>query len=447
MDEMNFPPPDMRQTALEVPNEPAPQFAGGRPLRIAIVHAADRGGGAERSVLTLHKTLLELGHHSRLWVGEKRGDDPEVYEIARERSIPGMLRLTRWLEDGVGLQALYAPWFRSLHKQLGSDVDVVHIHSLWNMRQGFADLSGVVRLARRYPTVMTLRDCWMLTGHCACYYGCQRWKTGCGKCPDLAIPPAVPRDTTGINWRRKRRAIQRSPVRVTAVSNWLKDQVAQSPIFAGKPIDVVHNSIDETSFFPGSQQEARAALGVPQDAFVVLLAGQGLEGARQGRPRPAVEALNRLSEFGITALLVGRSAANVAAMIDTPRVAVPFQESPAAMAQCYRAADLTIVPSEVETFGRVAAESLCCGTPVVAFATGGLTDIVKPGTSGWLVPTGDIEALAKAIQQVFQNRGELNQIRRTCAPWAATQFATQEIAEQYVRVYREAIAERMVRTQ
>jgi glycosyltransferase involved in cell wall biosynthesis len=430
----------MSSLSLESPPRLAPQLAGERPLRIAIVHVADQGGGAERSVVTLHKTLLELGHQSRLWVGEKRGNEPEVYEIARERPIPGVLRVTRWLEDRIGWQNLYAPWFRNLHKKLGPDVDVVHVHSLWNVRLGFADLTGVVRLARRYPMVMTLRDCWMLTGHCACFFNCERWKTGCGACPDLNIAPAVPRDTTRFNWRRKRRTVQRSPLRVTAVSHWLKDQVAQSPIFAGKPVDVVHNSIDESAFFPGSQREARAALGVPQDAFVVMLAGQALEGARQGRPRPAVEALNRLDEQGITALLVGRSASAVAVTLRTPCIAVPFQESQVAMAECYRATDLTVVPSEVETFGRVAAESLCCGTPVVAFATGGLTDIVKPGTSGWLVSPGDIEALAQAIHYVFQNRDELDQIRRKCASWAAKAFAPRTIAEQYVQVYREAIA-------
>jgi glycosyltransferase involved in cell wall biosynthesis len=76
----------------------------------------------------------------------------------------------------------------------------------------------------------------------------------------------------------------------------------------------------------------------------------------------------------------------------------------------------------------------------VAFATGGLTDIVKPGTSGWLVSPGDIEALAQAIHYVFQNRDELDQIRRKCASWAAKAFAPRTIAEQYVQVYREAIA-------
>ncbi len=234
--------------------------------------------------------------------------------------------------------------------------------------------------------------------------------------------------------------IRRSPLRVTAVSDWLERQVEQSPIFAGKQVDVVHNSIDESIFFPGSRHDARAALGVPQDAFVVLLAGQAIEGIRQAIAQHAVEALNRLNEQGITALLVGHSAARVASTLRTPSIVLPFQNSQVAMAQAYRAADLTVVPSEFETFGRVAAESLLCGTPVVAFATGGLTDVVKPGIGGWLVPSGDMEALAKQIGEIFGNREELARLRQTCAPWAAEMLATRAIAEQYIRVYREAIA-------
>ncbi len=200
----------MRDASLELPTKAAPRGAAARPLRIAIVHAADQGGGAERCVLTLHKSLLELGHESRLWVGAKYTNEAQVYEIGRERPIPGVLRISRWLENRIGWQNLYAPWFRNLHKKLGPDVDVVHVHSLWNSRSGFADLTGVVRLARRYPMVMTLHDAWMLTGHCACFFNCERWKIGCGSCPDLTIPPAVQCDTTHFNWRRKRR---RSAVR------------------------------------------------------------------------------------------------------------------------------------------------------------------------------------------------------------------------------------------
>ena len=61
-------------------------------LRIALIHVADKGGGAERSVLTLHRSLLAQGHDSRLFVGCKQLDEPGVIEIERRRSIPGILR-------------------------------------------------------------------------------------------------------------------------------------------------------------------------------------------------------------------------------------------------------------------------------------------------------------------------------------------------------------------
>lgn len=412
------------------------------PLRIALVHVADCGHGAERAVMTLHKSLLALGYQSRLFVGTKSTDEPEVYEIRRDRPIPGLLRVTRWLEDRLGWQNLYAPWFRSLHRVLGPDVDVVHLHSLWTMSHAFADLTGITRLSHHYPSVMTLHDGWMLTGHCACPIGCDRWRTGCGRCPDLIRQPAVPKDVTAWNWKRKRRAIRRASLHVTTVSHWMQEQVRQSPIFADKPVDVVHNSVDTSVFHPSSQQEARLALGVPQDRFVVLLAGQAIEGIRQGIAQHAIHALNQMNDGRILALLVGHAAQDVAATLRTPTLVLPYQRTAVEMARCYRAADVTVVPSEYETFGLIGAESLCCGTPVIAFATGGLNDVVTLGRGGWLVPTGDVGALARAIQNCFERPDELTAVRRVCAVAAAAQFATRQTAEDYVRIYRQVLAER-----
>ena len=185
-------------------------------LRIALIHVADKGGGAERSVLTLHQSLLALGHESRLFVGSRQLDEPGVIEIERKRPVPGLLRITSRLEQR-GLQNLYAPWFRRLPDLIG-DADIVHMHSLWKARNSFADLSGIKTISDRYPTVMTLRDGWMLTGHCACPIGCDRWKTGCGSCPDLQRPPAIQKDYSRQNWNRKRRTIQKSPLHVTGLS-------------------------------------------------------------------------------------------------------------------------------------------------------------------------------------------------------------------------------------
>jgi glycosyltransferase involved in cell wall biosynthesis len=409
-------------------------------LKIALVHVADKGGGAERSVLTLHQSLRAQGHESRLFVGHRHLDEPGVFEIERKRPIPGLLRITKRLEQK-GIQNLYAPWFRRLPEMIG-DADVVHIHSIWKNRDGFADLTGIRELSIRYPTVMTLRDGWMLTGHCACPIGCDRWRNGCGSCPDLDRQPAIERDFSALNWKRKRKTIQQSPLHVTAVSSWLKSQIEASPIFAGKPVHVVHNSVDATCFQPGCKRSARLALGIPEGQFVVLLAGQSIEGIHQGIAQQAISALNQLDDRTIHPLLIGHSAADVAVNLKTPSTTIPFCHSQEEMAECYQAADLTIVPSEYETFGRVAAESLFCGTPVLAFATGGLTDIVTDGICGRLVPTGDVQALADSISELSGNPDLLQRMRHSCVDHVRERFDTNLIADEYVRVYERVIAER-----
>ena len=407
------------------------------------MHVADRGGGAERSVLTLHQSLRELGHDCRLFVGSKILDEPGVIEIEQQRPIPGVLRITRRLEQQ-GIQNLYAPWFRKLPDLIG-EADIVHLHSLWKVRHGFADLTGIRKIAKRYPTVMTLRESWMLTGHCACPIGCDRWKSGCGSCPDLKRAPSVQTDFTRFNWQRKRTTIQKSDLHITTISSWLRQQVQQSPICEGKKVHVVHNSVDEHSFFPADRATARDALSIPHDKFVVLLAGQSIEGIHEGISQHAVKALNLLDDPDIHALLVGRSARDVAATLKKRSSVVPYRESPQEMAQCYQAADLTIVPSEYETFGRVAAESLFCGTPVLAFATGGLTDIIVPNVCGKLVPTGDVDALAAGLAELKSNPDALLRMRQDCVSYVRQRFDARSIALQYGRVYREVIAARSMR--
>ena len=415
-----------------------------KPLKIAIIHVADRGGGAERSVLTLHRSLREAGHDSQLYVGTKYLEEDAVEEISRDRPIPGLLRLTRWLENEVGLQALYAPWFRNLTDVIEPDVDLVHLHTLWGGQFSYGDLAGIMKLAKRFPMVMTLRDGWMLTGHCACPIGCERWKSGCGRCPDLQRTPAIKYDLTAWNWKRKQNAIQKSDLHITAVSTWLKEQIEESPIFAGKPVSVVHNSVDETEFTPGDKLQARRELGIDENKFVVLLAGQSIGWIEQGRSQHAVKALNLLNDSRFMPLLIGNVADRVAGTFTIPCKTIPHRESPEEMAQCYRAADLTIVPSEYETFGRVAAESQFCGTPVLAFATGGLTDVVDINQTGWLVPTGNIQAMAEQLRCIIEDRQELEARSASCQSWSIKRFAKEKICKDYVRVYETVLKKQRI---
>ncbi len=413
---------------------------GDAPLRIALIHAADLGGGAERSVVSLHRGLRTAGHASTLFVGEKKTDEPGVEKIPYVRGIPGSRRLARALERQFGWQDIYNPSFRHLAKLLDGRFDIVHFHSLWGS-SGYADLSALPAITRKIPGVLTLRDYWMLTGHCAVYMDCMRWKIGCGQCPDLTLPPAIPRDGTHANWLRKRRLIARSNLHVVTISDEVKQRVAESPILADKPVTRIYNGIDLSVFRPVApelRQQQREALGLDAGEVVVLLAGQTVEWHRFGiATHHAVAALNALQDrSGVRALVIGRSAAHVAGQLNVPSIVLPFQSEPEAMARCYQAADITLVSSEVETFGRIGAESQACGTPVVSFDSGGIPEVVLHGVGGLVVPRRDTKALAAALQELVDDAPLRRRFAAGGQAHVVANFDESHIAERYLALYR-----------
>lgn len=416
-----------------------------RPLRVALINAADKGGGAEASAYSLHRALGRLGHDSRMFVGTKHTDDENVHEIGRYRCLPGVLRVAATLERQFGWQYLYHPWFRTLGDRLGDAIDVVHIHTLWSGRLGYADVEGVPRLARSYPTVVTLRDHWLLTGHCSCpALHCERWTSGCGNCPDLAIPPAVPHDGTRFNWERKRRAIQKSPIRVTAVSDWLAARVRQSPIFAGHDVHTIYNGVDVAHFYPRPKSEVRARLGLPAEAFIVMVAGQSVEGTYNRGGGAVDHALNALRFSRVTPhlLAVGRSARQVIERWAGAGTAVEYQDDPSALAEYYCSADVVLVASLWETFGRVAAEAQVCGIPVVAFATGGIPEVVADTVTGLIVERENADALGDALRRLHDDAALRHRMGVSAAKTANRRFANETIARRYIEHYRASIDQR-----
>jgi glycosyltransferase involved in cell wall biosynthesis len=413
------------------------------PLRIALVHTADQGGGAETSTYYLKKALETLGHHVRLIVGSKYGSDENTFQLQRSRPFPGALRIVKWVEDATGWQYIYQPWFARLDQLLGPNTDVVHYHSLWGGREGFADVAALPRLTRLFPSLMTLRDWWMLTGHCAHpAHDCERWKIGCGNCPALSIAPPISRDGTRFNWKRKQTAIRKSQLRVTTVSDWLGGLAKESPIFDGKAIHTVHNGIDTAAFFPRDKKLVRNKLGIPQDLFVVMIAGQAVEGTNRtgaGAPELALQALKQ-SNTRPFLLAVGESSSKVMAKWGEQGRGAPFQSDPAQLADYYSAADIVLVTSLWETFGRVAAEAQMCGTPVVAFATGGIPEIVKHEQTGLLAPTGNTQQLAQHLSHLNRYPELRDQYGQRAAQFAKSMFCHLEIAKRYVEHYRSEIA-------
>ena len=416
-----------------------------RALRIALVHAADLGGGAERSVASLHRGLKQLGHEATLFVGERRSDAADVIQIPYVRGIPGSRRLARAAERRFGWQDIYNPSFRALEKAIRGNFDVVHFNSLWGSA-GFADIAALPALTRVAPGLITMRENWLITGHCACFDACERWRSGCGNCPDLDRVPRLPRDGTAFNWRRKRSALQDSRLQVVAISDWLAQQARESPMLAGKTVSRIYNGIEIDIFAPPTaeaRRAARARLGIGEDELVVLLAGQTVLGLNSFRaPQHAAEILNALPKsIRVRPLLLGDAAPALAARISGDCVSLPFQRTPEEMAVCYSLADVTLVTSEAEAFGRIAAESQACGTPVVAFDTGAIPEVVLDGIGGRVVRRGDVAAAAAAMGDLAADASLRARFGSAGRAHVVASFDARAIAGQYEGLYRRVLDE------
>jgi glycosyltransferase involved in cell wall biosynthesis len=400
-----------------------------RPLHILQVNTLDGGGGAGRVAHSLHQAYRDRGHASCLVVGSKLTGDDHVRIL--DNSIQGSLWSRPWLwaadrlspasgrVRGIGrlrnmLRLIGQP--RALldvyrgHEDFGfpgtgqllhgveGQPDIVHCH---NLHGPYFDLRILPTLTRRMPVVLTLHDAWLLSGHCDHSLGCDRWKVGCGKCPDLRRPHRIRRDATAFNWQRKKMILAESRLYVASPSRWLMDKVEQS-MLAEAAIEsrVIPNGVDLSIFSPGSKTSARSKLGIPQEARVLLFAAMGVRRNIWKDHKTIETAIIRVAERAQNQhiLFVALGDDSPTQRIGQAEIrSIPFEDDIKIVAEFYRAADIYVHAARADTFPNTVLEAMACGTPVVATAVGGIPEQVQEGRTGFLVPPGDSEAMAARI--------------------------------------------------
>lgn len=181
---------------------------------------------------------------------------------------------------------------------------------------------------------------------------------------------------------------------------------------------VVPPGVDLDRFAPGDRVAARRAVGAPDDAVVLLFVGRiqplkapdVLLGAAAHllrddpglRSRLRVHVVGAPSGSGLDAPEQLQKLAGDLGIADLVTFFPP--QPPERLAEHYRAADVTVVPSHNESFGLVALEAQACGTPVVAAAVGGLRTAVRDGVSGVLVAGHDPRDYATAVRSALARR-------------------------------------------
>ncbi len=432
---------------------------------ILLVSTSDRPGGAERMALSLLKGYLEQGCRAVLAAGTKSSRNPNVLEIPQNVWLNAFGRATQALiarhirvlpqitfqlsrlgdlpnefDRRRGREPFHYAGTRKLLELTPFKPQIVHAH---NLHRHYFDLRFLPELSSRVPLVITMHDAWLLSGHCAHSFDCERWKTGCGECPDLTIPPAIERDATAFNWRRKRELYASSRFYVAAPCRWLIEKLEQSIVGpAVVESRIIPNGIDLEVFRAGDRGAARARLGLPLEADVLLFAALSIRENFWKDYKTLRGAIAQLAERRPARRLIFLSVGETA---PTERIGnaeirfVPFLEESRRVTEFYQAADLYIHASRADTFPTSILEALACETPVVATAIGGIPEQIIEGETGMLIPAGDAGAMADAIASLLSDVARRRAMGAKAGAEARRNFGRDRMIEDYLSWFDEIL--------
>ena len=269
--------------------------------------------------------------------------------------------------------------------------DVVHLH---NVHGYYINVPMLLRYLKQknIPTVITMHDFWLMTGHCAYINpSCDRWKTGSGNCPRLNQYPAAKFDNTKANWKWKASLFVDMPnVTLVPVSYWLGRYVDGSLLKNVKQ-NVIYNGIDTNVFKPFDG--GASVKGVDWSKFTIMAIATRWTEANGYQD---VMKLSSIIPDSCQIIMVGLDEQQ---MSNLPKNIIGFRktESFTQLQELYTKSDVIFNPNREVTFGLVTAEAMACGTPAIVLRDTAGKEIVDEQT-GFVVDT--IEEVIDLIPRI-----------------------------------------------
>lgn len=225
---------------------------------------------------------------------------------------------------------------------------------------------------------------------------------------------------------------------IVCVSDWLAGQTREVFNFDG-PLEVVPNFVDQGRFKPRRDEAVRRELG--GNGRPLLLHTSNFRPLK--RALDTVEILRRLPpDLAPLLLLLGdgpdvpalREAAARHRLLGRVRFLGEIPEAEPITA----AADISLLPSESESFGLAALEAMACGVPVVASRAGGLPEVIDDGVSGILEPPGSVEAMGRRAIELLRDPARYRAMA-AAALATARRYAAEDVVPAYEALYRRVL--------
>jgi Glycosyltransferase len=314
--------------------------------------------------------------------------------------------------------------------------DIIHIHcpNFYNL-----NLYMLFRYLKKkdYRVIITNHAEFFYTGNCSHAEDCKGYFTGCLKCERIfdTKHPYL-RNRTDTEWRKMHKAFENfDQLQMTAVSDWVRKRCEEAPITKKIPVRVIENAVDETIFYKkkGFQKKWRKEK-IPEQKYILNVTSgfsdkkHDLKGGRY-----LIQTARELPEYIFW--VAGNNNVEHPEKIPSNIRLLGNISDKHELADLYNCADLTVLTSKRETYGMACAESLACGTPVVAFLAGGTESIALEEYTEF-VEYGNVLMLKEAIYRWVD---EKKTISHKLADAAGKRYAKERMGKEYLQLYKEML--------
>ncbi len=397
-------------------------------MKVLQVNCVYKKGSTGKIVHDIHTELKASGIESVVCYGRgAKIKEHGVYKTCSEL----YSKLNNFLSRITGI--MYGGCFFSTNKLIRiikkEKPDVVHLHCLNGY---FVNIYRLVSWLKKsgIKTVLTLHAEFMHTANCGHAYGCEKWKTGCGKCPVFKKETkSILFDRTATSWRRMKKAFDGfDNLIVTSVSPWLMERAKMSPILVDKKHVVIMNGLDTNVFYPRNIQRLKEKHCIT-DEKIVFHATPYFSDA-QNHLKGGCYILELAKRLGNVKFFIA-GPYDISGEIPSNVILLGRISDQNELAEYYSLADVTVIASKRETFSMICAESLCCGTPVVGFKAGG-PEMISISEFSNFVEYGNIYSLSETLKTFLETNLKTEEISEI----AHKKYSKNKMVYEYVLLYK-----------
>lgn len=422
-----------------------------------MINYIDNVGGAAIATERLLTALRQCNVNVELGVVDKRSINPAVV-LLKKKSFFDRYKIFRIykkiLEKGMpyikqilkqAFPATSNPIMHSTNRKTlidinyinNSDYDLIHLHWINNNTISIEDIAKITK-----PIVWTMHDTWVFCGaehHPNVLEDDMRFIEGYVKAnkPKTTIGPDVCRKT----WERKKRAWKKCNFYFVSPSNYEKKAFDTSALFNNTKdtCTLIPNIVPEGIFKPFNKKTLRELYHIPVDKKVI---GFGAASEITGKKSIKgdyllIESIKKIQDKSDYHLVIfGNQTPSFANEIKLLTFATGFITNPYILAGIYNLCDVFVCPSLVENLPNVCLESLFCGTPVAAFNTGGIPDIVEHKKTGYLAKCFDTDDLLNGILFCIDNNEALS---KNSIAKAHAEFDNETIVKKHIELYESVL--------